>query len=286
MARSILEIYDALIEQKQTLTELNSLQPNIDSSQQLLNDLNSTSKVAIWRLIFFVIAVGIWMVENIFDEHKSYINSRVDELIVGSDKWIELKAREFQFGDPLVWLGNRYGYETINEANRIVKLVAVTPSAGMVLVKVAKLVGEDPTPLTNDELAAFSAYMAKIKFAGILMPCVSRNADEIRLHYRVYIDPLVLNIDGSLKSNPSVKPVEDAINNYCKNLPFNGIYTVTEQTDLIQGAEGVFNPVFVQGFTRFGTTVWQPLGDYYTPNAGYLKVSDDFPLSVTIDYVV
>jgi hypothetical protein len=40
MARTILEIYDQMVDQKQSLSELEALQPNIDSSQQLLSDLN------------------------------------------------------------------------------------------------------------------------------------------------------------------------------------------------------------------------------------------------------
>ena len=69
MARQISEIYNELVLEKQNFTQLNALQPNIDSSQTLLNDLNTSSKVAVWRLIFFVVAVGIWSLENIFDIH-------------------------------------------------------------------------------------------------------------------------------------------------------------------------------------------------------------------------
>jgi hypothetical protein len=285
MARTIQEIYDAMVSEKETMTSLNNLQPNIDSSQNLLEDLTSSSKVAIWRLLFFVCAVSIFVLEKLFDEHKAWINTRASELVVGSEKWYELKAREFQYTDNLVFNGKIYQYATINEANRIIKIVAAKQLAGAVMLKVAKLDGADPVPLTVEELDAFKAYIGKVRFAGIRVPTVSRNADELKVLYRVYYNPLLLNSSGELLADTAIKPVEDAINNYCKNLPFNGIFSVTEMTDKIQASIGVVNPVFLSGEVRYGATPWITLNDYYNPNAGYLRVSDDFPLSTTIEYI-
>lgn len=279
MARTILEIYNSIIAEKQTLSSLNNLQPNIDSGQQLLNDLTSPSNVAVWRLIFFVIAVAIWSLENLFDIHVKWIENRASELVVGSEKWYELKAREFQIGDDLEFDGITYKYPVINESNKIVKVVAAKQSAGAVLIKVAKLDGLDPIPLTTEELDAFTAYMNKIKFAGIKTPCLSREADELSIEYRVYYNPLVLNSDGELLTDTSIKPVEEAINNYCKNLPFNGLFSVTDLTDKIQKSTGVVNPVYLSGQVRYGLLPWVNLQDYYNPNAGYLTAT------MSIEYI-
>lgn len=279
MARTIQTIYDSMVSEKQSMTTLGNLQPNIDSSQNLLQDLTSQSKVAIWRLLFFVVAVSIYVLEKLFDEHKIWIENRASELIVGSEKWYELKAREFQFGDNLEFDGTVYKYPVINEENKIVKIVAAKQSAGLVLLKLAKLDGDNPIPLNTVELDAFKAYINKVKFAGIKVPCVSRDADELNIAYTVYYNPLVLNSEGQLLSDTSIKPAEIAINNYCKNLPFNGVFSVTELTDKIQQSEGVINPVFRLGETRFGSTPWVPLGDYYNPNAGYISAN------ITIEYL-
>ena len=63
MARTIGEIYDLLVAEKNNQPTLAALQPAIDDEQTLLSDLTSASKVAIWRLWLYChvdsrIAVG------------------------------------------------------------------------------------------------------------------------------------------------------------------------------------------------------------------------------------
>lgn len=285
MARTIQEIYDEMITEKVTMVQLNTLEPNIDNAQTLLSDLTTSSKVAIWRLMFFTLAVGIWTLEKLFDEHKVWIEARAQELIVGTAIWYRTKALEYQHGDALVWSDPIYKYATVNEAVQIVKLASVNEVGGQVLIKVAKLASGEPAPLTVPELTAFQAYMQKIKFAGVNMSCISRDPDLLKIYYRVYVDPLLINSSGELISNTAIKPVEDAINNYCKGLPFNGVFSVTELTDKIQAATGVINPVFESGDAKYGTNPYVALGDFYNPNAGYLKVDPVFPLTTTITYL-
>jgi hypothetical protein len=286
MARTIQQIYDSMILEKQVHTELNALQPNIDSAQTLLNDLNSPSKVAIWRTLFFTIAVSIWVLEKLFDEHVKWIENRAKELIVGTTAWYHTMALKFQYGDALVFANDKYEYATVNEVAKIVKLVSVNEVGGQVLIKVAKLDSSLlPIPLTTPELDAFKAYMQKVKVAGVKLVMVSRVADLLKINYVVYYDPLVLTSTGELISTPGVKPVEDTINNYIKSLPFDGVFTVTELTDKIQQTIGVKNPVFQSAFAKLGVNPYVSVGDYYKPNAGYLQVDSSFPLSGSITYI-
>ncbi len=285
MARSITQIYDTMISEKEMMVQLNELQPNIDNAQTLLTDLTSASKVAVWRLMLFVMAVSIWMVEKLFDEHKAWINQREKELIVGSQDWIAKRVLEFQYGDTLVWLNDKYQYATVDPALQIIDLVSVNESNGQVFIKVAKLVGGVPTELDVTELASFSSYVQKIKIAGIIYNSLSRPADNLKIYYHVYINPLVMNLNGELLSNPSIKPVELAITNYCKGLPFNGVFNITQLTDLIQNSEGVIDPVFDSAEASYGLSPYSPIVDNYISNAGYLKVDIGFPLSSTITYI-
>lgn len=285
MARSIQTIYDAMITEKETMISLNSLQPSIDSSQTLLSDLTTSSRVAVWRLLFFVMAVGIWSLEKLFDEHVLWIENRAKQLIVGTAIWYRTKALEFQYGDALVMVDGVYQYSPVVSANQIVSLASVNEVGGQVLIKVAKSTSGIPEPLTTPELDAFIAYMKKIKFAGVYVSSISRDPDLLKIQYKIYYDPLVMNASGELISNTSIKPVEDAINNYCKELPFDGIFTLTELTDKIQQAVGVSNPVFQTAEVKYGVNPYVVMGDYYNPNAGYLKVDPAFPLTTTITYI-
>ncbi len=289
MARTILEIYNAMILEKESQTQLNLLQPAIDSGQTLLNDLTSSSKVAVWRLIFFVIAVQVWTLEKLHDEHVAWINKRASELIVGTLAWYHSISLKFQYGDSLVYdpFQQVYKYPTINIANQIIKLVSVNEVGGQVLEKVAKL---DPStnlhiPLTPDELDAFKIYIAKMKFAGVKVSVVSRVADLLTISYRVYFDPLVLTATGELIATPGVFPVENVINDYIKNLDFDGIFSVTQLTDKIQAAIGVVNPIFEAGMAKFGVNPYIAINDYYKPNAGYLSIDPAIPLNTTITYI-
>jgi len=287
MARTINEILDEMLLEKQTMVTLNAMQPNIDNTQTLLADLTSASKVAVWRLMFFVMAVGIWMHEKRFDDHVTWINARALELIVGNPIWYQKKALEFQYGDALVLVDDQYQYAAVNEPAKIVKLVSVNEIGGQLFLKVAKLDGSgDPEPLTILELDGFIAYMHKIKFAGVIITSVSRVPDLLRVQYRVYVDPLLINANGELISDTSIKPVEVAINNYCKGLPFNGVFSITELTDQIQQAVGVVNPVFENASAQYGINPFVSLGDYYNPNAGYLKIDPAFTLTDSITYIL
>lgn len=286
MARTIKEIYDEMVTEKQTMANLVLLQPNIDSSQQLLTDLTSASKVAIWRLCFFVMAVGIWSHEKLFDDFKFWIENRALEIQVGTLPWYQKKALEFQYGDALVFSDDQYKYATVNESARIVKLASVNEVGGNIIVKVAKLdTNDNPIPLTIPELSALDAYMFKVKFAGVKVINVSRTADLLKTYFKIYYDPLVLSSTGELISTPGVFPVHDAINSYIKNLPFNGVYSTTELTDLIQQAQGVINPVHEETYSKYGSFAYTPLIDYYQPNAGYLAIDPAFDLSTTITYI-
>ena len=286
MARHILEIYNEMILEKETFSNLNELQPNIDSGQTLLADLTTTSKVAIWRLIFFVVAFGIWSLEKLFDIHKSEIEQRATEIIPGTPSWYHRISLEYQHGDSLVFVNDQYKYNPIVPANRIVQLCSVTEIGGETLIKVAKLDAGSTVALTVSELNGFREYIKKMKFAGFQILPVSRDADLLKIHYRVYYNPLVLNPDGSLISNPSVFPVNQAINSYCVGLPFDGIFSVTALTDLIQQSAGVINPVFESAEAKYGTNPYVAIQDYYNPNAGYLKIDPLFDLDTTITYIL
>ena len=53
-------------------------------------------------------------------------------------------------------------------------------------------------------------------------------ADLLKVAYTIYYDPLVMNSDGELIADDTIKPVELAINNYIQNLPFNGILNLNK----------------------------------------------------------
>lgn len=286
MSRTISEIYDEIIQEKNTMSSLTNLQPNIDSSQSLLSDLTSTSKVAVWRLMFWVFAFAIWSHEKLFDNYKNEIEDLASEIVTGTKKWYWAQCFLFQFGDTLQWLDNKYKYASVDSNLQIIKRASVIEAGGQVRLKVAKLDANDmPIPLTSSELSAFQSYISQIKFAGTSIAIISADADQMKAYYDVYYDPQVLSPSGELLSTPGVYPVEEAINSYVSNLPFDGILNITSLTDVVQSVEGVIDPVFQNASAKYGVLPYEVITNNYNAYAGYIKIDPAFPLSSTINYI-
>lgn len=286
MARTVKEIYNEMVLEKQQMTVLSSLQPSIDNAQNLLSDLTTQSKVAIWRLLFFVTAVAIWVHEKLFDRHKAEIEIRANELITGTARWYREQCFVFQYGDAIQWVDNKYTYPRVNPANQIIKRAAVIEAGGQVRIKVAKLDTDGlPAPLSVAEITAFKAYIGQIKFAGTSISVISRDADLLKVSFDVVYDPLVMNGIGELIIDPSVKPVESAINDYIQNLPFNGVLNLTSLTDAVQQAEGVIDPVLNGAAAKYGRLAYQVIDKKYNADAGHMKIDPAHPLSPNINYL-
>jgi hypothetical protein len=282
MARTLNEIYDQLTTNfvnNATIQQRYGLTPGQTFDQQF-------SKVSLEAALFHVVSYSIWILESLFDKHVTWINNRAKEIITGNTPWYARIALEYQHGDALVWNSDKgvYEYAEIDESIQIVKYAKAIDSS-IVLIKVAKDNGGVPEKLDAAQLNALTAYMDKRKFAGVKLDIVSRDADELRVFYNVYYDPLVMNADGSLISDPSIFPVEDTIRNYIKNLPFDGRFNITELTDNIQLSEGAVNPIFQNCAGKSGTQTYQAITDYYSSNAGYMVIDANYPLSNTITYI-
>ena len=69
MARSIQDIQQEIYQSKE--------------NEPALNELNSTSKTAIWRLMIYIVSVAIWTLEKIFDLHKKEVDEMLAIPMVG-----------------------------------------------------------------------------------------------------------------------------------------------------------------------------------------------------------
>ncbi|MDB9498563.1 hypothetical protein [Nodularia spumigena] len=273
-----------MIAEKQLQTSLNALQPNIDSAQTLLSDLTSSSRVAYWRLIFWIVAFTAWFHEKLWDETKADIEKMAASLVPGTTRWYANQSLLFQYGDQLIYLNDRFQYASVNLAARIITNAAAIDNFGSVLIKVAKTVGSNLAPLSPPELAAFTAYIGQIKYAGVSTSILSLPADQLRLFVTVYYDPQLLTAQGQL-INASNYPVEDSINSTLKTLPYNGEYRLSAQTDSIQKAQGVVDVVITAAFARYSSSPFLQFTVGYNPQAGYMVIDPSTPLSATITYI-
>ncbi len=284
--KTIQQFYDELIQEKQNFSSLNGLTPISDTNQQFLNDLTSNSRVAVWRFMLWIVAFASWINYSLFQTHKEEIEKIASEAIPGTAKWLRKEVFKFQLGYALQWIDNKYSYPTIDPSARIIKYCAVVETGGSVRVKVAKLNSSNqPAPLSGTELLALKDYINEIKFAGTVTNVTTGNADLLKLQLKIYYDPQVLDAAGVLLSDGVTKPVEVAVNNYIKNLSFNGILYVNQLIDAIQMAQGVDQPYITLIEAKYGGFPYQSVIEKYQADAGYLIIDPNFPLSNNITYI-
>lgn len=278
MARTINVIYASIIEDKNNKASLNGLQPNADDVQTLLDDLSSPSKVAIWRLFVYIIAVAMFVHEKLWDAFKIEIAAMIEPAQYGTIPWYQKQSLLFQYGDSLEWIDNKFKYAEIDATKQIIKRAAAVENGSVVTIKVAKLSADSPIRLDPDtELPAFIQYIKDIKPAGVKTAIISYDPDEVKLTLKVYYDPLVMLSTGYSIANGNY-PVLDAINNYLANVLFGGQMNTTKLIDAIQSAEGVKDVILVTAQAKSAiesNTEWHTIAPATNPNyvsiAGYFK---------------
>ena len=270
MARSIQDIQQLIYAQK--------------AQEPALESLNSTSKVAIWRLWVYIISVAIWSLEKLFDLHRTDIDKRLTELKPHTARWYRSKALAFQYGYYLAPDSDKYNNQWLTEeqieASKIIKYSAVVESKneGRLIVKIAGEQGDTLQPITDVQRKSFEAYLQEIKDAGVRLSVVNYQPDVLHLQMKIVYDPLVLDSNGQ-SITKATKPVEETIKSYLKRLPFNGELVLAHLIDALQQAEGVKIPHLVLAQSKNITSSGE-YGAFETieiskiPTAGYFTIDN------------
>ncbi|GIJ93359.1 hypothetical protein CAPN002_05770 [Capnocytophaga stomatis] len=271
MARSIQDIQQEIYQSKE--------------NELALTELNSTSKTAIWRLLIYIVSVAIWTLEKLFDLHKKEVDERLSELKPHTARWYRNKALAFQYGFDLKEDSDIFDNKGNNEQaianSKIVKYSAVIEKdTGQLIVKIATEQGGKLQPISQTQQQAFEAYIAEIKDAGVRVAVTNYRPDRLILDFEIYYDPLVLDEYGTHRLSGN-KPVQEAIEQYMKELPFNGEMILAHLTDKLQQVEGVKIPNLIQARSTWiepdsgGYGTAQPISVSIIPESGYFEVSFD-----------
>ena len=258
--------------------------------------LDSTSKVAIWRLWAYITAFAIWTLEMLFDTHKTEVYSILSEKKPHTARWYRNKALAFQYGFPMytekdVFDNTGFTQDEIS-ASKIIKYSAVTEAEteSRLIVKIATETGGELQPITAEQKESFTAYLQEIKDAGVKITVINYLPDILNLTLRIYRDPLVLDANGVKITGigAGTKPVETAIKNYLKALPFNGELVLEHLVDALQKVEGVKIPHVVAASSSW---IDPPVNTYGAPQnidvkkipvSGYFKLADFSGISYVV----
>ena len=273
MARSIEQIKTSMAEAFMQDTNL-----AIKYGFEVGADFNNTfSKVSIESLLLYIVAVGIWTLERLFDTHTAEVTDYIATMKPHSLRWYVEKAKAFMYGEPVLpeLISGSDIYDTTDMTDeqiaqaKIVTFAACTENNATLYLKVAKA---GPAPLTADEKAAFIAYLHEIKDAGVRIDVISEQGDYLKLDMVIYYDPLLINADGESKAD-GTKVVEQAIKEYIENIPFNGEFRKNELEDAIQAVDGVVMVEFNAAYhSETGAEdTYDEVVPYCKPASGYFK---------------
>ncbi|PQL95209.1 nucleotidyltransferase [Apibacter adventoris] len=233
MARTIEEIENIILQEKESRSELNGL--------------TSNSKVSIWRNFIYIIAYIIFTLELLFDSHKKEVNEILMDLKPHTARWYRNKALAFQYGFDLYLDTDEFNNEGHTEDDiknsKIVKYSAVTEAQNQsrLIIKIATENGGKLSPLDDTVIESFTAYMEKIRDAGVPFTIINYLPDLLYLNITIKRDALVLDNKGNAIApiDGDIQPIETSIKQFLRELPFNGELVLSKLTDKLQATTGV-----------------------------------------------
>jgi hypothetical protein len=241
--------------------------------------------------------VDVWAyqaanLERLFDNHYADTNSIVKELKPPSKNWYKNLLLNYQYGFPLIERTDKFdntGYSVQEiEDSKVIKHVAVIKQINVygrvkLRLKIAGSNGTDLVQIGNDVVLALTEYLDSVAApAGDNYEVEGRPADNIKMKWRVYYDPLILNGQGGRLDGTASQPVRDAIKSFLKNgiTEFSGTYFLIEHQDWVQLVPGVKIPEIKECFANYGNTAFVPVTTDYKPDGGWIRFANDNDLEI------
>lgn len=264
MAKTWQDCYDELIAQKNSISEL--------------DELNSTSNTAIYKLWISVMAMAYMAMSYLFEEHKTEVDLLVASAPAGTPAWYAQKSLEFQLGDDIQVINNVTSYPIGSTGEKIVtRAVAKNTIEGFCAIKVAKGTAGALQPLDSSEFTQFKAYIDKIQFGGAWIDCINLPADLLTLIANITYDA-IYNPD-EVKANVIV-----AVNQFLANMPFDGLLYREKLRDAIQAVTGVVD-VEITSLTATSEGIIYSIGQLYELRSGYVNINPSTTLDDTLTMV-
>jgi len=249
------------------------------------------SKVSFENLVFDILSFSMYLLEQIFDTHKKEVDDIIEQKMAHRPSWYRFKAKAFQYGFDLIADTDKYdntGFTADQiEDSKIIKYSAVTQNAGQLLIKIASETAGVLAPISAPQKASFDAYIQEIADCGVKYIVVNHLPDILILDLQIFRDALVLDESGMSIINGNY-PVEDAILEYMKELPFNGELVLAHLVDKLQRVDGVKIPHIINAQSQIidiNTNTYlpaQPITVKTVPESGYFVV----PNFDNVTYVV
>lgn len=239
----------------------------------------STSKVAEWRLWTYVVAVVIHAFELILDLFRAEIETAVDKVVSGTERWYAEMCYRFQNGHTVLFDDKTatWYYAEDDPDARIVKVAAISVKNKKLFIKVAKFDAQGKVgPLSAEELFNFSGYISAIKFSNDEADTISTDADMIRYNLEVFYNPAV-------PVTVVRQGVEQVLADFRMELSFDAKFYTQRLIDKVMRVDGVVT-VDPKSFARKGADTageFVPVSVMTELQSGYFDFDTDSVLGLT-----
>ena len=264
MARSTKQIYDEMV--------------SLKDNQPELDELNSTSDVSLWKLFYWIPAMAISVMEQLYDllkEEMEYVRDTTPSNT--SAYWVDKLLNFYQYSTDtdkgVLKINDSFipYYELTDIDSQIIKFASVvqTKDSRRVNLKVTKGDADGlPIPLDTNEFASVQTFVDKIKGAGLLTNVVSLPSDEAYILANIFID------GGYIKADVESDCIL-ALEDYFKNLSVNNFTGDISKTKIINALESVEGVLDIDS-TNFklharanGQNVYEEVEVFYSTLSGY-----------------
>ena len=207
------------------------------------------SVVSIESIIFYVCAVAIWILENMFDTHKKEVQADLDARLPHTAQWYRNQVLAFEYNDS-----TPIAYCAVNDYDNKLQIKIATGTEG------------NRTVVDEDSANALASWLSQNKDAGTKIVIVNENNDSIAMTVDVYYDALYLTSADN--------KVEEAVRNYVSNLDFDGILTRNNLNSAILAVQGVKLCNITSCMVRYADNVPEDIGVQRVARSGYWTVSE------------
>lgn len=236
------------------------------------------------NILFEIMALAHFVHEQFFDQHAREVNERLANEKAGTLPWYRTMALRFQYGFDLVQDKDYFDNGTATadqiEASKIIKYSAVNEAEDSSRV-ILKIAGEVDGELSDfDDPAVVEAiedYINEIRVAGVEVTIINYKADQLYLNLRIKRDVLVLTDAGMNKLDGNY-PVKEALQEFMKELKFNGELRLSALIDKLQLVPGVIDATLLGASSSWldpalgGYGVPQPIFISKVAESGYFKI--------------
>lgn len=279
----------------------NRIIQDVQADEILAQVLTSDSKTSVWRRMVFVVAKAIWLLQNMFDNFRTELETEMAKQKIHSKQWYRQKAIDFLFGFSVIAGTDKFDTSGATDeeiaAAKVVKQAAcikMISSSGYGILRV-KVATEDSDgnlqKLPTEQYEALKYYFMRYAVdAGTQLRVTTGDADDLLLKLDVYYDPLVISTTGARLDGTADTPVLDAINQYLKSLEFNGALYVSDLIAAIRQVDGVRLAKCLEARSKYGAYDYNAdvinaglIDEIRVADSGYMKIDES---NLQINYKV